>query len=726
MANRFPIDGFLQTDLNANSKSLTLLKTAQFTSSGVSVIGETKHVFLSVRTDGIAGSGLQLDPYDASTQVKLDAILTDNAKCPVNTCIHFLPGTFLTKCVIPKNGWRIYATPETTIKLDVLSAIDVSGLNSGKIAIFGKGQAGAQSLLMEDLVIEGGVYDLNLQNQTQPLCPMVVFGHIDGLICRNFKVINFGTTTTGEAFVVGAGANGNSVWDARIHKKGVVLDGLVFTQSANVTNLGAVSLCAPCTGFGPVSSSSVSIGWFEGGTVRNCYFYDIDKQVQCINLASYAKGLHCHHNQFINLTDAASGFAYYWDTGSGQDIKLENDIFINVQKPINLIGGANYYRTNIEINHEMINTSNGAIGITDQNLLTSGLTIADCIIIDPAHVGGIGVTDIQGVRLRNNVIDTNGFEIYHNGDVTHASVIWERFNNRKLDGTAVSGESLPGDTSTNTSTSVVSEVALFSDTAGKTLKRATGSGIAKLTSGVLGTAASGTDYAPATSGAAILYGNASGGFSNVTVGSGLAFSGGTLTAGGGTSATIQTTSAVLKGDGAGNAVAATQTGSGNAVLQTSPTLTTPTIGVATATSVNKWVLTAPSTAATLVAGADSLTYTFPAISCNIGFREIPQNSQSTSYTTVLTDNGKEIFHPVADNNARTFTIAANASVAYNIGTVLVFTNMAVANLSVAINSDTLTLLGAGTTGTRTVAQYGQLIARKITSTSWVCFGINVS
>jgi hypothetical protein len=43
------------------------------------------------------------------------------------------------------------------------------------------------------------------------------------------------------------------------------------------------------------------------------------------------------------------------------------------------------------------------------------------------------------------------------------------------------------------------------------------------------TAGSGTDYAPATSGAAILYGNGAGGFSNVTVGTGLNFSAGTLT-----------------------------------------------------------------------------------------------------------------------------------------------------------------------------------------------------
>ena len=51
-----------------------------------------------------------------------------------------------------------------------------------------------------------------------------------------------------------------------------------------------------------------------------------------------------------------------------------------------------------------------------------------------------------------------------------------------------------GDVSSNTSTSVDGEIAVFSGTGGKTLKRATGSGIAKLSSGVLGTATAGTDY----------------------------------------------------------------------------------------------------------------------------------------------------------------------------------------------------------------------------------------
>jgi hypothetical protein len=102
-----------------------------------------------------------------------------------------------------------------------------------------------------------------------------------------------------------------------------------------------------------------------------------------------------------------------------------------------------------------------------------------------------------------------------------------------------------GDFSSNTSSSVDGEVVVFSGTAGKTGKRATGSGIAKLTSGVLGTATSGTDYAPATSGSSILKGNGSGGFSSATASTDYA----PATSG----------SAALKGNGSGGFSTATLT-----------------------------------------------------------------------------------------------------------------------------------------------------------------------
>lgn len=107
---------------------------------------------------------------------------------------------------------------------------------------------------------------------------------------------------------------------------------------------------------------------------------------------------------------------------------------------------------------------------------------------------------------------------------------------------------------------------------------------------------------------------------------------------------------------------------------------------------------------------------------NLGYLNIPQNSQSTDYTLVIGDSGKHIFHPSSDNNARTFTIPANSSVAYPIGTAITFINMAAANVTIAITSDTMYLSSAGTTGSRTLAQYGSATAVKITSTNWIISG----
>lgn len=106
----------------------------------------------------------------------------------------------------------------------------------------------------------------------------------------------------------------------------------------------------------------------------------------------------------------------------------------------------------------------------------------------------------------------------------------------------------------------------------------------------------------------------------------------------------------------------------------------------------------------------------------IGYRGAPQQSKSADYTLILGDAGFCIFHPVGDNNARAFTIPANGSVAYPIGTIIEFVNMAAASCTIPITTDTLTLLPAGTTGTRTLAQYGRASAEKITSTSWIISG----
>jgi hypothetical protein len=120
-------------------------------------------------------------------------------------------------------------------------------------------------------------------------------------------------------------------------------------------------------------------------------------------------------------------------------------------------------------------------------------------------------------------------------------------------------------------------------------------GVLKGNGTAISAATSGTDYAPATSGTSILYGNGSGGFSNVTVGSGLTFSTGTLSASG---------------------------GGGNLDGLTDVTITSPTTGQVLKYNGTIWVNDTDST------GSGSFTYPGAGIAVSTG----------SAWGTSLTDN----------------------------------------------------------------------------------------
>ena len=143
-----------------------------------------------------------------------------------------------------------------------------------------------------------------------------------------------------------------------------------------------------------------------------------------------------------------------------------------------------------------------------------------------------------------------------------------------------------------------------------------------------------------------------------------------------------------------------ETGTGALVFANTPTLVTPVLGTPTSGNLSNCT----------VDGTDA-----------VGFRNTPINSQSAAYTAVLADSGKTILHPAADDNARTFTIPANSSVTYPLGTVLTFVNLK-NTVTIAITSDTMYLAGPGTTGSRTLAEYGVATAVKVASTSWIISG----
>jgi hypothetical protein len=117
----------------------------------------------------------------------------------------------------------------------------------------------------------------------------------------------------------------------------------------------------------------------------------------------------------------------------------------------------------------------------------------------------------------------------------------------------------------------------------------------------------------------------------------------------------------------------------------------------------------------LTSGGAGVAPTFATLSTAVQY---PQNSQSANYTLVLSDAGKMIFHPVSDTSTRTYTIPANSSVAFPIGTVVLFT---VENGGKYVNvacGDTL-VFGSGITGSVAVTANNTLMAIKVTTTKWM-------
>lgn len=105
---------------------------------------------------------------------------------------------------------------------------------------------------------------------------------------------------------------------------------------------------------------------------------------------------------------------------------------------------------------------------------------------------------------------------------------------------------------------------------------------------------------------------------------------------------------------------------------------------------------------------------------------IPLNTQSNDYTLVLTDGEKGIcnFDTVTPH---TWTIPDNGSVAFPSGTAITFFNFGT-TITIAITTDSLVFMGsgAGATGSRTLAQYGQVTIVKIGSTLWTISGAGLT
>lgn len=107
----------------------------------------------------------------------------------------------------------------------------------------------------------------------------------------------------------------------------------------------------------------------------------------------------------------------------------------------------------------------------------------------------------------------------------------------------------------------------------------------------------------------------------------------------------------------------------------------------------------------------------------IGYRQMPQNSQSgATYTLVLDDEGKSVY--LTGTTTCTVTIPANSSQAFPIGSVLTMINNNSGALS--INSSATLQLANGNAANRSVATKGMATCIKVATDTWYIIGTGVT
>lgn len=141
-----------------------------------------------------------------------------------------------------------------------------------------------------------------------------------------------------------------------------------------------------------------------------------------------------------------------------------------------------------------------------------------------------------------------------------------------------------------------------------------------------------------------------------------------------------------------------------------------------------WYLLNPQTRASLtVSGALTLNgalTTDNTTADEVGFKGLPINPVSLPYTCVLADSAKMVRPDTGGGG--TLTIPANASVAYPSGTVITIQNNTGSSITIAITTDTMTLAGTSTTGSRTLSANGIATAVKNGTTNWLITGTGLS
>jgi len=357
----------------------------------------------------------------------------------------------------------------------------------------------------------------------------------------------------------------------------------------------------------------------------------------------------------------------------------------------------------------------------------------------------LNLTQIQQQYLQTvNILSANGFTgniVYTttNADVTLSTTVTGLV---KGNGTALSAATSGADYSLPVLISSANGFAgtVVNGTSNATVTmKTTITGLLKGNGTAISAALSGTDYAPATSGTSILYGNGAGGFSNVTIGSGVSFTGGTLSAtgSGGTITSVTGTAPISSSGGTTPNISITQssaTTSGylsstdwntfnnkqpsgtyvTSVTATSPVLssggTTPNISMGAASSSASGYLTSTDWTTFNNKGSGSVTSVALSLPSIFSVSGSPVTTSGTLTGTLTTQTANTVFAGPSTGSAATPTFRA-----------LVSADIPSLNYVTSVSGTSPISVTSGYTPTVSISQAGVSSSGYLSSTDWNTF-----
>ena len=272
--------------------------------------------YLSARTDGKDGAGTCIDPFNASTQPRFDALF---AAFGPNTAIHLGPGTYHTKGGVMfqvKSYWKIHGV----------------GYEVTRIVQDRTGQVGCCMFrgTADGVEIEDMSFDCGFQNQ------QVVKGKIKAnasaigiggnhIAIRRCLVKNYGSpydADTGENFAVFIGsadpANGEDL----------IVEDCIFTGMSDLLAGGQSVLTLAG---GPPKNDLKTGNWARGLIARRNHFTGYHYGCHGITVDG-AQGALIEDNVFVHFM----GACIYQDSWPMRDMAIQNNIMSDVNQAIRL------------------------------------------------------------------------------------------------------------------------------------------------------------------------------------------------------------------------------------------------------------------------------------------------------------------------------------------------------------------------------------------------------